>query len=389
LIRKFSIDSRFVLVLSLVGIYVLVNFGLPTMGNRIWSTYLILPVTWLLLFIGTLKLLPPARTPRERVRQDFLILALTGGISQLVAYVFGGVFSSFGESPYTFTFLGISRNLFLVTATLLGMEFSRAWLIRRMGSKHTWSAIVFVGLLFTVIAVPWDALTSLRFETDSIAYLTGTFFPLLAENVLATRLARSGGPLASLLYRGILQLFWWFSPVIPDLQWTFRGLIGIIVPLLLLVAAGRLESSLVKRSRTRMQPGFLATAGWLMTALAGVCIIWFSVGLFPLKPALIASGSMRPYMEVGDIAIMAEFTEEQIQVGDVIQIRRSEDENIIHRVIEIQETESGRVFVTKGDANEDPDIYPAAALAVTGKNIFVIPKVGWLAVLVKNVIGNR
>lgn len=389
MIKKFTIDSRFVLVLSLVGIYVLVNFGLPTMGNRIWSTYLILPVTWLLLFIGTLKLLPPARTPRERVRQDFLILALTGGISQLVAYMFGGVFSSFGESPYTFTFLGISRNLFLVTATLLGMEFSRAWLIRRMGSKHTWAAIVFVGLLFTVIALPWDALTSLRFETDSIAYLTGTFFPLLAENVLATRLARSGGPLASLLYRGILQLFWWFSPVIPDLQWTFRGLIGIIVPLLLLVAAGRLESSLVKRPRIRMQPGFVATAGWLMTALAGVCIIWFSVGLFPLKPALIASGSMRPYMEVGDIAIMAEFREEQIQVGDVIQIRRSEDENIIHRVIEIQETESGRVFVTKGDANEDPDIYPAAALAVTGKNIFVIPKVGWLAVLVKNAIGNR
>ena len=389
MIKKFTIDSRFVLVLTLVGIYVLVNFGLPTMGNRIWSTYLILPVTWLLLFIGTLKLLPPARTPRERVRQDFLILALTGGISQLVAYMFGGVFSSFGESPYTFTFLGISRNLFLVTATLLGMEFSRAWLIRRMGSKHTWAAIVFVGLLFTVIALPWDALTSLRFETDSIAYLTGTFFPLLAENVLATRLARSGGPLASLLYRGILQLFWWFSPVIPDLQWTFRGLIGIIVPLLLLVAAGRLESSLVKRPRIRMQPGFVATAGWLMTALAGVCIIWFSVGLFPLKPALIASGSMRPYMEVGDIAIMAEFREEQIQVGDVIQIRRSEDENIIHRVIEIQETESGRVFVTKGDANEDPDIYPAAALAVTGKNIFVIPKVGWLAVLVKNAIGNR
>jgi signal peptidase len=389
LIKKFTIDSRFVLVLSLVGIYVLVNFGLPTMGNRIWSTYLILPVTWLLLFIGTLKLLSPARTPRERVRQDFLILALTGGISQLVAYVFGGVFSSFGESPYTFTLLGISRNLFLVTATLLGMEFSRAWLIRRMGSKHTWSAVVFVGLVFTVIAVPWNALTSLRLETDSIAYLTGTFFPLLAENLLATRLAHAGGPLASLLYRGILQLFWWFSPVIPDLQWTFRGLIGIIVPLLLLVAAGRLESSLVKRPRIRMQPGFLATAGWLMAALAGVCIIWFSVGLFPLKPALIASGSMRPYMEVGDVAVMADFTEDNIQVGDVIQIRRTENENIIHRVIEIQETENGRVFVTKGDANEDPDIYPAAAIAVTGKNVFIIPKVGWLAVLVKSVMGNR
>jgi hypothetical protein len=42
------------------------------------------------------------------------------------------------------------------------------------------------------------------------------------------------------------------------------------------------------------------------------------------------------------------------------------------------------VFVTKGDANDSPDSEPVLGANVAGKVIFTIPKVGWIAVGVKN-----
>jgi signal peptidase len=92
---------------------------------------------------------------------------------------------------------------------------------------------------------------------------------------------------------------------------------------------------------------------------------------------------MTPDIAVGDIVVVAETSPEKIRTGDVIEFR-AEIGNVVHRVVEISESESGRVFVTKGDANDSPDSEPVLAANIAGKVIFKIPKVGWAAVSVKN-----
>ncbi|RLF17595.1 MAG: hypothetical protein DRZ82_09645, partial [Thermoprotei archaeon] len=59
---------------------------------------------------------------------------------------------------------------------------------------------------------------------------------------------------------------------------------------------------------------------------------------------------------------------------------------IVHRVIDIRVIGSYKFFITKGDANEAPDPDPVPQTSVLGKMILVIPKIGWLSILVKRLI---
>jgi hypothetical protein len=49
-------------------------------------------------------------------------------------------------------------------------------------------------------------------------------------SLLSSYLALLGGPIASLAYRAPCQAFEWFSPILPDLSWGFKVLLGVAIP---------------------------------------------------------------------------------------------------------------------------------------------------------------
>jgi signal peptidase len=328
--------------------------------------------------------LPRYRTAAKlKDKSSIIQLALMVGFFQMVLIIIGGLFSGFGKSPYSFTPMGISTNLLFVAAMLFGMELSRAWLVNHLGRKHVFLALAFVAIIYTLLSVPLTQLTGIRLEVGSIDFINSTLLPSLAENLLATFLALLAGPIPALLYRGILQAFWWFSPVLPDLPWMFKGLIGTALPIVGLVLINSLYSPQTgPKKGKRAQSGSIT--GWIITTVAAVGIIWFAVGLFPIRPALVGSGSMEPKMYPGDVVIIAKVPADSIETGDVIQFRVPEEVTVMHRVIEIQETEAGsKVFITKGDANDEPDSEPVIPENVVGKAVMTVPKVGWASIIVK------
>lgn len=118
-----------------------------------------------------------------------------------------------------------------------------------------------------------------------------------------------------------------------------------------------------------------------MLTVVGVMLIWFSLGLFPFAPTVVISGSMRPAMDVGDVVIVAKVPADVVGQGDIIQFR-TEHAPVMHRVVEISQ-ESPRLFVTKGDANDQPDSDPVLAANVVGKVVYTIPQIGWASIAVK------
>lgn len=67
---------------------------------------------------------------------------------------------------------------------------------------------------------------------------------------------------------------------------------------------------------------------------------------------------MEPSMPTGSIVYNEPTHPATIEVADVITFvsdDSGEPQKITHRVIEINETEEGRIFKTKGDANPEPD----------------------------------
>jgi len=367
----------------LAGIYLAINLGLSTAIGGVAGDYLVTPLMWIVIGVAII-FLPRYRTAAKlKDKSSIIQLALIIGFLQMVLLVVGGLFANFGKSPYSFTPTGILTNLLFVAAMLFGMEFSRAWLVNHLGKKRVFLALALVAIIYTLLSIPLTQITGLRLEVGSVDFINSTFLPSLAENLLATFLALLAGPIPALLYRGILQAFWWFCPVLPDLPWMFKGLIGTVIPIVGLVLMNSLYSPQTgSKKGKRAESG--STTGWIVTTVAAVAIIWFAVGLFPFQPALVGSGSMEPKMYPGDVVIIAKVQAENIETGDVIQFRVPEGVTIMHRVIEIQETEGGsKVFITKGDANDQPDSEPVLPDNVVGKAVITIPKVGWASVVVK------
>jgi len=367
----------------IAGVYAAINLGLPKVIGGFFGTYLTQPILWLILG-GLILLLPRYRTAAKlKDRTAIIQLAFMVGFFQLVLLIVGGLFSNFGKSPYSFTPMGITTNLIFVAAMLFGTEFSRAWLVNNLGKKHVFLALAFVAVLYTVLSIPLAQLSGIRPEVGSVSFINSSLLPSLAENLLATFLALLGGPIPALIYRGIMQAFWWFSPILPDLPWVFKGLIGTALPIVGLVVINSLYSPQTGRKRGRHAESGSIT-GWIVTTVAAVAIIWFAVGLFPFQPALVGSGSMEPKMYAGDVVIIAKVPADNVELGDIIQFRVPEGITIMHRVIEIQETEDGgKLFITKGDDNDKPDLEPVMPENVVGKTVMTIPKIGWASIVVK------
>ncbi len=117
----------------------------------------------------------------------------------------------------------------------------------------------------------------------------------------------------------------------------------------------------------------------LLVVLLGPLVINFGSPIIrgDIKPAVVLSSSMKPYMKAGDIVLVEKTPPKEVETGDVITFEDpSGRENVIitHRVIE--KKENG--FKTKGDNNENPDQFTVSNDDVIGETIFSVPLLGWL-----------
>lgn len=102
----------------------------------------------------------------------------------------------------------------------------------------------------------------------------------------------------------------------------------------------------------------------------------FFIGLLPIKPVVVATGSMEPTIQTGDIVLVCKADPENLKADDIIQYQK-DSYTVIHRIIECNEEEDGLTgFITKGDNNNAPDDEAVLPGQVEGRVILVIPKVG-------------
>jgi len=95
------------------------------------------------------------------------------------------------------------------------------------------------------------------------------------------------------------------------------------------------------------------------------------------------TGSMEPAIPVGSVVVIKLANPENLKIGDIICFQLSQPTSITHRIINI--TSQG--FITKGDANEDPDQWTVKKENVIGKAIFTIPYIGYIGYFVRTPIG--
>ena len=364
---------------GLLFIYLCSQILLPGRVSADFLIYGLQPTLWLVLSLLALLGWRFGVWDRPGQRLDILLTALLIGTCQLAVFALAGLLLGFGNSPYNHQLKAVIGNLFYAGSLLVGMELSRAYLLNYLPGKNNLKTLLIIVLFFTFLSLPVSSFNRLQGTQSAIQFIGERLLPALSQNLLATYLVGLAGPLASMAYLGILLAFEWLSPVLPNPGWFISALLGTLIPALALLHVH--NSFAVEETPDEENQESASTTSWIVVGVLSLFILGFNSGLFGFRPTLIGSGSMEPAIQVGDVVITKTVPVKEIQVGDVIRFRDGRV-SVVHRVVDIQQHGNQVIFTTRGDDNNTDDP-PISEQAYQGKVILTVPRIGWLAIYLR------
>jgi len=368
----------------LLNYFIIAPYGASFFGNKISDSWL-QSVIWL----GIVFLLffwPRVKVHGKNRHQSFLRLwAFNFSALFILASIIGGLVDGFGRSPYNHSVIGILQNIVQIGVVLVGRELARSFLTNSFVKKENYVGFVILASLMALTDISLSQFLSLHDYKDAIEFSAQYLAPEFTMNLLAVYFVYLGGVVPSLIYLGIIQAFQWLCPILPDLKWITAALIGMLCPYFSYMALRNLYAE-ENRDKSKIKKEEENPVSLLLTSLVSISIIWFSVGIFPVYPSVVATGSMEPLIMPGDVVLINKVKPAEtltLQTGEIIQFRR--DTILIdHRIIEIVKDEKSMGYRTKGDNNSAADSQIVKPEDVRGRIIQVIPKLGWPTLLFKS-----
>lgn len=130
---------------------------------------------------------------------------------------------------------------------------------------------------------------------------------------------------------------------------------------------------------------------YLFIGFLGVIALTILASVFPItgnyKILVVQSGSMEPEIKTGAVVVVKPVDE--YKKGDVITFGpvTKRKPPITHRIADVKVEQGNVLYVTKGDANEDPDPKAVAEKDVLGKVLFSVPYFGYIVDSARKPIG--
>ena len=358
-----------ILIIGIIFIYVLFSkLYLVTLGNT--YTFIINPIFFIsiALFLK-FSLVPPYST--NKFKKDIIQYVLITVLLYSLLYLLSGLLVSFGKNPYSTTIRGIVINLYATGLIIFCREYIRYKLITNVYNND--KKLIFILLVIVFSLLDFNILS--LFSSANLYYVFKQIFysllPSVIKNILFTYLAVYTDHIPAVIYELVIYLILWISPVLPNSPWVLESILNTVFPLVLLLYC---RYTIQKKDRfhlnTISKP--LNPSGLIPVAIALVLLIWFALGIFPIKPVGIATASMHPQLRVGDLVIIEKCTANDVKISDIIEYQM-DGYTVIHRIVNIYQEKGEFFLITKGDNNESEDKLPVREDQLLGKALFKIP----------------
>lgn len=361
-------------------IYLIIILIYAILSQMIFSGYgqkftnIINPIFWIVSAIIMYVTIAPQMVNKRNEKKVFQY-AIVAGLIYIIVYFLSGLFVTFGRSPYSNTIIGIITNFWVTGIPIIGREFTRYKIIGATRKKEKEIINILVIIIFSI--VEFDIISFISSITNvSLVFkqVVSVLIPTIAKNVLFTTIVQKYTCKSAIIYEIIIKMFFWISPILPNSPWILVAILDTTILLILLVyVQANIENNhniLLNRRTENSSPKDMIKLGLVL-----VPVICFSIGLFPIQPKAIATASMYPEIEVGDVAIVKKCTINDINVGDVIEYK-IENQSIVHRVTKKEIEDNVFKITTKGDNNNSEDAKPVYEEQITGKVIFKIKYIG-------------
>jgi len=376
---------NFTIPILILTVYLLTNLIVP-IAFKGETIFIANAVLWTTVTAAVIIISKLTQTKILQANKTLVEIAVILAVFQIFLAVFLAFFMGFGKNLNVWTPKALAMYFPYLLMPFLAMEISRAYLTQTISKHKPTLALILISLFCTLLTPTIPNYLGLTTPLAITEFLIRTFIPALAISLLATYFAYLGAFPANLTYMAIPTFFTWFSPILPNIQWQTQSILTVIAASIGFILLDQTIKPLPtprERIRRTLKKGKSQLPYWTAITLIGLIAIWSSTGLLGFTPTIIASGSMTPTLEVGDIAVTVQTRPETIKVGDIIQYwEQGEPAPTIHRAIETYKTGATTYIVTKGDANNAPDD-PITPTGTVGKVIFVIPKLGWISIYLK------
>lgn len=107
------------------------------------------------------------------------------------------------------------------------------------------------------------------------------------------------------------------------------------------------------------------------------------INMFGYKSYVIKTNSMEPTININDVVINKDVSQDEINVGDVITFLH-DGEVITHRITKIENDGDVTQYTTKGDNNNIEDTFKISYENIRGKHVLTIPYLGKVVQLLEN-----
>ena len=379
-----NITIAIIILMLIYGL--LANLKLVFNINAIYL-YIINPLFWITLAVF-LKIAIGKSYQKSRIKKEVIQYILIAVIIYILTYMISGLFITFGNNPYFTTVKGFLINLWMFGTVIISKEYIRYRLINNVYENDKKEIAILVSLIYIIIEIGLNKYVNTKITLlFALKDICQNLIPLIAKNVLYSYISMKSDWKPASIYELFTKLYLWLSTILPNAPWIMVAIIETTIPTILFFYI-RYANSKNSEIKSRQEIENVNPKNSIPLVVLVILVIWFTIGVFPIKPIAIASGSMEKELYVGDVVIVKKCNANDIDNGDIIQYQMK-GYTVIHRVIEKKQKNGEYYFTTKGDNNPSEDKESVKEEQVLGKVIFKVKYLGYPAIWLNIIQSNE
>ena len=379
-----NITIAIIILMLIYGL--LANLKLVFNINAIYL-YIINPLFWITLAVF-LKIAIGKSYQKSRIKKEVIQYILIAVIIYILTYMISGLFITFGNNPYFTTVKGFLINLWMFGTVIISKEYIRYRLINNVYENDKKEIAILVSLIYIIIEIGLNKYVNTKITLlFALKDICQNLIPLIAKNVLYSYISMKSDWKPASIYELFTKLYLWLSPILPNAPWIMVAIIETTIPTILFFYI-RYANSKNSEIKSRQEIENVNPKNSIPLVVLVILVIWFTIGVFPVKPIAVASGSMEKELYVGDVVIVKKCNANDIVNGDIIQYQMK-GYTVIHRVIEKKQKNGEYYFTTKGDNNPSEDKESVKEDQVLGKVIFKVKYLGYPAIWLNIIQSNE
>ncbi len=360
-------------LLSFMSLVLLINSFI----TKIFSRYSICAFIFIVLIISYLLL--GMEKEKSRYNKDIILsLLIYIAIYYITTYLFG-LFIGFNKNVYSSNIILILKNIVPIIILIPLSELLRYIINSKIKDNY-----ILLGLSIFVFTLIDTTITiqasSFKNFYDTLKVIGLFILPSLSKNYLLTYLTIKVSYKPNLVYRYLMELPRYILPIVTSFGVYIESVIYISFPIIVFIIIyndfkKREKKNIILSSKFKKNTKFI----YYIVTIILITIVSLTSGYFKYQAIVIATGSMTPNINKGDMVVIEKVAPKdakKLKEGEVLAFKR-EDKIVVHRIYKIYTSGNEIFFKTKGDHNNAPDGYLTEAKEILGTVKFNIRYIGY------------